>query len=77
MGNREPIKKFPYRAPLTKRKAGEKTQDGSYKKMLESMFCFVFPIVLLDMKGGRRLFCVNFRALNRITRTNDNPPPGD
>ena len=32
-----------------------------------------FPVVIIDKKDGTKRFCVDFRALNKITKTNSNP----
>ena len=76
-GNHEPIKKQPYRTPLKQRKIVE----TAIEEMLEagvierSRSPWGFPIVLVEKRDGSKRFCVDFRALNKITKKNAHPLP--
>ena len=34
-----------------------------------------FPFVIVDKKYGSKIFCLDFRALNKITKSNSYPLP--
>ena len=76
-GDHPPIKLRPYRTPIHKRKLVEE----EVKDMLEcgiierSQSPWSFPIVLVDKKDGGHRFCVDFRALNNITKPLAYPLP--
>ena len=69
-GNNPPIKIKPYRTPIYKRKLVEE----AVKEMLEAKVIersgspWSFPIVVVDKKDTGPRFCVDFRALNNITK---------
>ena len=72
-----PIKKQPYRTPLNQRKV----VDAAIEEMMQagvverSRSPWGFPIVLVKKKDGSTRFCVDFRALNKISRNNAHPLP--
>lgn len=76
-GEHKPIKKQPYRTPLRQRRL----VDSAIDEMMEagvverSRSPWGFPIVLVQKKDGSKRFCVDFRALNKITRKNAHPLP--
>ena len=76
-GNNPPIKIKPYRTPIHKRKLVEE----AVKEMLEakvierSLSPWSFPIVVVDKKDRGHRFCVDFRALNNITKPLAYPLP--
>ena len=69
-GDHPPIKLKPYQMPIHKRKLVE----DAVKDMLESGVIehsrspWSFPIVVVSKKDGGHRFCVDFSALNKITR---------
>ena len=76
-GDHLPIRLKPYRTPLHKRKLVE----GAVKDMLgagiieRSVSPRSFPIVIVSKKDGGHRFCVDFRALNNITKPLAYPLP--
>ena len=76
-GNNPPKKMKPYRTPLNKRKI----VDNAINEMLDANIIrrskspWSFPIVVVDKKDGTKRFCVDFRQLNKITKTNSFPLP--
>lgn len=76
-GTHEPIKKRPYRTPLKQRK----TMDSAIDEMMQagvierSNSPWGFPVVLVEKKDGSKRFCVDFRALNKITKKYARPLP--
>jgi len=76
-GDHPPIRLKPYRTPLHKRELVE----GAVKDMLgagvieRSVSPWSFPIVIVDKKDGGHRFCVDFRALNNITKPLAYPLP--
>jgi len=76
-GEHKPIKKQPYRTPLRQRKL----VDKAINEMLEagiverSRSPWGSPIVLVEKRDGSKRFCVDFRALNKITKNNAHPLP--
>ncbi len=76
-GNTQPIKLRPYRTPLNNRKVIDKAVD----EMLEAKIIerakspWSFPVVRVAKKDGSKRFCVDFRALNKVTKTNSYPLP--
>ena len=76
-GNHEPIKMRPYRVPLHKREIVEKAIDEMLeaKVIRKSRSPLAFPIVLVQKKDGSTRFCVDYRNLNLITKSNSFPLP--
>ena len=76
-GDNLPIKLRPYRTPLNNRKVIDNAIDEmlSAKIIERSKSPWSFPVVILDKKDGAKRFCVDFRALNKITKTNSYPLP--
>ena len=76
-GNHPPIKLRPYRAPLNNRKLIETAVHEMLEaKVIErSNFPWSFPCILVKKKDGSHRFCVDFRQLNKITKSNSNPLP--
>lgn len=76
-GNHPPIKLRPYRAPLNNRKLIEKAVDEMLEaKIIErSNSPWSFPCILVKKKDGSHRFCVDFRQLNKITKSNSYPLP--
>ena len=76
-GDKSPIKMKPYRTPLNKRelvdKAINEMMDANIIRRSKSPWSF--PIVVVDKKDGSKRFCVDFRQLNKITKTNSFPLP--
>ena len=76
-GDHPPIKQNPYRLPFSQRQLVQEHID----KMLEagvispSQSPWASPIVIVDKKDGSKRFCVDLRALNRITKKNSHPLP--
>ena len=76
-GDNLPIKLRPYRTPLNNRKVIDNAIDEmlSAKIIERSKSPWSFPVVIVDKKDGTKRFCVDFRALNKITKTNSYPLP--
>ena len=78
-GDHPPIKLRPYRTPLTIRKAIDNAVDEMLEaKIIErSKSHRSFPDVIVDKKDGSKRFCVDFRALNKVTiyKSNSYPIP--
>ena len=72
-----PIKLRQYRTPLNNREIIDKAVDGMLQaKFIErSKSTWSFSVVLVDKKDGSKRFCVDFRALNIITKANSYPLP--
>ena len=76
-GDHPPLKLKPYRTPLHKRELVE----GAVKDMLgacvieRSVSPWSFPIVIVSKKDWGHRFCVDFRALNNITKPLAYPLP--
>ena len=70
-GMHEPIRKRPYRTPLKQRKMIDSAVDEMMQAGVieRSNSPWGFPIVLVEKKDGRKRFCVDFRALNKIQRS--------
>ena len=72
-----PPKKAPYRTPLKQRALVDQAID----EMLEAGIIeklrspWDFAIVLVEKKEGSKRFCVDFRALNKVTKSNAYPLP--
>lgn len=67
----------PYRTPLNKRKIIDKAIDDMLDSNIiqRSKSSLSFPTVVVDKKDGSKRFCVDFRQLNKITKTNSWPLP--
>lgn len=72
-----PIRLRPYRIPMNHKHIVDKAID----EMLESGIIrrshssFAFPVVIVDKKDGTKRFCVDFRKLNKVTKTDSYPLP--
>ena len=76
-GDHPPIKFKTYRTPIHKRKKEEEAvRDMLESRVIEhSRSPWSFPIVVGSKKDGGHRFCVDFRALNKITRPLAYPLP--
>ena len=76
-GEHPPIKLRPYRTPLNNRKVIDNAIDEMLdaKIIQRSKSPWSFPVVIVDKKDGTKRFCVDFRALNKITKSNSYPLP--
>ncbi|MCG8049023.1 MAG: reverse transcriptase domain-containing protein, partial [Candidatus Thiodiazotropha endolucinida] len=76
-GDHNPIKLRPYRTPLNNRKVIDNAIDEMLDaKIIErSKSPWSFPVVIVDKKDGSKRFCVDFRALNKVTKANSYPLP--
>ena len=76
-GDNPPIKLRPYRTPLNNRKvindAIDEMLNAKIIQRLKSPWSF--PVVIVDKKDGSKRFCVDFRALKKITKSNSYPLP--
>ena len=66
-----------YRTPLNNREIIDQAVDEMLEaKIIErSKSPWSFPVVIVDKKDGSKRFCVDFRALNKITKANSYPLP--
>ena len=69
-GTHEPISKRPFYTPLQQRKMIDSAVDEMMQAGVIERFSspWGFPIVLVKKKDGSKRFCVDFRALNKITK---------
>jgi len=76
-GNHSPIKQRPYRLPFSQRELVQEHIDKMLKAGIisPSQSPWASPIVMVDKKDGSKRFCVDLRALNRITKNNSHPLP--
>ncbi|MCG8078877.1 MAG: DDE-type integrase/transposase/recombinase [Candidatus Thiodiazotropha taylori] len=76
-GDHNPMKLRPYRTPLNNRKVIDNAIDEKKKKKIieRSKSPWSFPVVIVDKKDGSKRFCVDFRALNKVTKANSYPLP--
>jgi hypothetical protein len=74
-GQHLPIKLQAYRAPLHKRKVIEKAVDEMLSTYIirKSRSPWSFSVVIVHKKDGSKRFCVDFRKLNQITKSNSYP----
>ena len=77
-GNAKPVKKYPYRIPLAKRKVAEDEikkmeKDGIIEKCSQS--AWNAPIVMITKRDGSIRFCCDFRGLNECTIKDSQPLP--
>ena len=76
-GDHPPIKLRPYRVQLNNRKVIE----HAVKEMLDAKIIersrseWSFPIVIVDKTDGSKRFCIDFRKLSKITKSNSYPLP--
>ena len=78
IGEHAPIKLRPYRTPLNNRIIVDKTTDEMLDAGIisRSKSPWSFPVVIVDKKkDGSKRFCVDFRKLNQITKSNSYPLP--
>ena len=76
-GDHPPIKQRPYRLPFSQRELVLEHIDKMLKAGIisPSQSPWASPIVIVDKKDGSKRFCVDLRALNRITKKNSHPLP--
>ncbi len=76
-GDHTPIRKRPYRLPLTKRKVVEDEIENMLEKgvIRPSQSPWAAPVTLVPKKDGSIRFCVDYRALNAITVRDSHPLP--
>ena len=76
-GDAAPIRQPPRRMPLAqKEEADQAVQDMNSQGFIEpSESPWASPIVLVCKKDGSLRFCVDYRALNNITRKDSYPLP--
>ena len=69
-GDHPPIKLRPYRTPIHKRKLLEEAVKDMFESGVieRSNSPWSFPVVPVDKKDGGHRACVDFRALNNITK---------
>ena len=77
IGEHVPIKLRPYLTLLNHRIIVDKAIDemldaGIISRSKSPWSC---PVVIVDKKGGSNRFCVDFRELNQITKSNSYPLP--
>ena len=65
-----PIRLRPYRILMNNRTIIDKAIDEMLQTgiICRSHSSFAFPVVIVNMKGGMKRFCVGFRKLNKATR---------
>ena len=70
-------KKAPYRTPLKQRALVDQSIDEILEAGIieKSNSPWGFPIVLVEKKDGSKRFCMDFRALNKVTKSNTYPQP--
>ena len=77
VGKNNPQKRRRYRTPMKNREVIDKAID----EMLDadvircSRSPWSFPVVIVDKKDGSKIFCVDFRGLNKISKKNSYPLP--
>ena len=74
-GDHPPIKQNPYRLPFSQRKLVEehveKMQKAGIIRPCQSPWAS--PIVIVPKKDGSKRFCVDYRALNKVTVAEQSP----
>ena len=76
-GDAPPIRLRPYRIPLKNQPIVNRAVD----EMLEAGIIrrshsqYSFPVVIVDKKDGSKRFCIDFRALNKVTKPISWPLP--
>ena len=70
-GDHAPIKLKPYRTPLNQRPIMDKAiQDMPQANIIRPLHSsWSFPVLLVPKKDGGKRFCVDFKKLNKITKT--------
>lgn len=76
-GDHSPIKLRPYKTQLNNRKVIDAAVDEMLdaKIISRSRSSWSAPVVIVDKKDGSKRFCVDFRAINKITKPNSYPLP--
>ena len=75
-GESAPIRQPPQQLPLAQKEADKAVQDMSSQGLIERFDSpWASPIVLVWEKNGGLRFCVDYRALNNITRKDSYPLP--
>ena len=76
-GDNSPLKLTSYRTPLNNRKVIDDAIDEmlNAKIIQRSKSLLSYPVVIVDKKDSSKRFCVDFRALNKITKSNSYPLP--
>jgi len=76
-GDAAPIKQRPYcTSPETKQEIDRQVNDMLEKGIIqESVSPWSSPVVLVKTKNGQFRFCVDFRAINQVTRKDSFPMP--
>jgi hypothetical protein len=71
-GDHPPIKLKPYRTALNNRKIVDEAIDEMLdaKIISRSRSSWSFSVVIVNKKDSSKRFCVDFRALNKITKPN-------
>ena len=69
-GDQSPIEMKPYHKRIIVDKAIDEMLGTN---IIRSISPLSFPIVAVDKKDGTKRFCVEFRQLNKITKTNSWP----
>ena len=76
-GDAAPIKQRPYRTtPENKQEIDRQVSDMLQKGIVqESVSPWSSPVVLVKKKNGEMRFCIDFRMVNKITKTDNFPMP--
>ena len=76
-GVHTPIKQNPYRLPYSKRKLTVEHVQNMLKAGIidPSQSPWASPMVIVNKKDGSKRFCVEYRALNKVTVKNSHPLP--
>ena len=76
-GDADPIRLKPCKTPLSTRRVTEKAIDEIMEaKVIErSQSPWGFPVVVVDKQDGSKKCCVDFRKLNKVTKTMSYPLP--
>jgi hypothetical protein len=76
-GSHGPIRLKPYRAPLNQRKIIDKTMEELLAANIIRKSCsgWAAPIIIVKKKDNTLRMCVDYRALNKITKVISLPLP--